>query len=92
MLKLPSPPIASNAATATKILGLIETQEGEYQMSLAEAYHDLGEKTFKGLRRMLPLTRQKLDWDKVSPSYLQTASRFSLHKIFRFWVINLALN
>ena len=35
-------------------------------MSLNEAYHDLGEKTFKGLRRALPMTRQKLDWERVS--------------------------
>lgn len=34
-------------------------------MSLNDTYQEMGEKTFKGLRRALPLTRQKIDWDKV---------------------------
>lgn len=51
--------------TASKLLASIEAQESDYQTSLTEAYHEMGEKTFKGLRRALPLTRQKLDWDKV---------------------------
>lgn len=49
----------------TKLLKLIEIQEGEYQTSLANVYHEMGEKTFKGLRRALPMTRSKMDWDKV---------------------------
>ncbi|ETW81790.1 hypothetical protein HETIRDRAFT_384237, partial [Heterobasidion irregulare TC 32-1] len=56
---------SSPAPSATKILALIEDQEGVYQASLAETYHEMSEKTFKGLRRALPLTRQKIDWDKV---------------------------
>jgi capping protein alpha len=55
-----------NASSASKILALIETREAEHQSALNDTYHDMGEKTFKGLRRALPLTRQKLDWDKVS--------------------------
>ena len=58
------PSLPSNTA-ASKILALIEEEEGKYQISLNETYQEMGEKTFKGLRRALPLTRQKLDWDKV---------------------------
>ena len=67
-LSVPLPPSASfSPATqaASKILGLIESEEGKYQDSLNFAYQDMSEKTFKSLRRALPLTRQKLDWDKV---------------------------
>ena len=63
-----SPAVTSslNASSASKILALIEAREAEHQAALNETYHDMGEKTFKGLRRALPLTRQKLDWDKAS--------------------------
>ena len=50
---------------ASKIIALIEDEEGKYQISLNDTYQEMGEKTFKGLRRALPLTRQKIDWDKV---------------------------
>jgi capping protein alpha len=56
---------SSPGPSATKVLALIADQEGAYQESLGGTYHEMGEKTFKGLRRALPLTRQKLDWDKV---------------------------
>ncbi|KIJ26670.1 hypothetical protein M422DRAFT_191937, partial [Sphaerobolus stellatus SS14] len=66
-LELPSAAVSSpNAGSASKILALIEVKETEHQNSINETYHEMGEKTFKGLRRALPLTRQKLDWDKVS--------------------------
>jgi capping protein alpha len=65
-LALPTAVVTSSpAAAASKILALIEDEEGTYQTSLNTTYHEMGEKTFKGLRRALPLTRQKLDWDKV---------------------------
>ena len=51
--------------TSEKILALIEHEEGNYQVALNDAYHEMAEKTFKGLRRALPLTRQKMDWDRV---------------------------
>jgi len=65
-LALPAPVVTSSpSAAASKILALIEDEEGKYQTSLNDTYYEMGEKTFKGLRRALPLTRQKLDWDKV---------------------------
>ncbi|KAJ7134535.1 F-actin-capping protein subunit alpha [Mycena epipterygia] len=65
-LSLPTAIVTSSpSASASKILALIEDEEGKYQVSLNDTYQEMGEKTFKGLRRALPLTRQKLDWDKV---------------------------
>ncbi|KAF8630941.1 hypothetical protein AX17_005298 [Amanita inopinata Kibby_2008] len=64
---LPQPILDSPPNTAaSKILALIGDEESHYQQSLASSYQDMGEKTFKGLRRALPLTRQKIDWDKVT--------------------------
>lgn len=59
------PSINADPSSAPKILALVEDAERKYQTNLSDTYHDLGEKTFKGLRRALPLTRQKVDWDKV---------------------------
>ncbi|EMD40291.1 hypothetical protein CERSUDRAFT_110894 [Gelatoporia subvermispora B] len=56
---------SSASSSASKILALIEAEEGKYQNALNDAYAEMGEKTFKGLRRALPMTRSKLDWDKV---------------------------
>jgi capping protein alpha len=60
-LSLALPPgIGSDAASTTKLFALIGDEEGKYQTALNDTYHDMGEKTFKGLRRALPLTRQKV--------------------------------
>ena len=66
---------SSSGASSKKVLALIADQEGAYQESLGDTYHEMGEKAFKGLRRALPLTRQKLDWDKVRPSLLDLMMR-----------------
>ena len=56
---------AGGASAASKVLALVESEESRYQTSLNDTYAEMGEKTFKGLRRALPMTRSKLDWDKV---------------------------
>ncbi|KAI0700035.1 F-actin-capping protein subunit alpha [Cerioporus squamosus] len=67
-VSLTLPPAISpsgGASAASKVLALIEAEEGKYQTSLNDAYAEMSEKTFKGLRRALPMTRSKLDWDRV---------------------------
>ncbi|KAI0338904.1 F-actin capping protein, alpha subunit [Trametopsis cervina] len=65
-LDLPSGISPSNeSAAASKILALIDAEETKYQTSLNESYQEMGDNLFKGLRRALPMTRAKLDWDKV---------------------------
>lgn len=56
---------SGDGSAAPKILALVEDEEGKYQISLNETYQEMSEKTFKSLRRALPMTRSKLDWDKV---------------------------
>lgn len=44
----------------------ISTTEKKYQEELNKGFVGLSEGAFKGLRRQLPVTRQKIEWDKVT--------------------------
>ncbi len=59
------PPSAPSTQAAKQLLLQISEQENKYQTLLSDTYQDLGEKRFKTLRRALPMTRNKIDWDKV---------------------------
>lgn len=48
------------------IVRAVEKHEDAYQAAIERVYDDLSEKAFKALRRQLPVTRQKVDWDKVT--------------------------
>ncbi|CAO3647264.1 unnamed protein product [Cunninghamella echinulata] len=50
---------------SANIVKEIATLEKKYQTAMNNSYSDLSEDTFKGLRRALPLTRNKLDWNKI---------------------------
>jgi capping protein alpha len=62
------PPTAPSTQAAKQLLLQIAEQEDAYQTALSDTYQDLGEKRFKSLRRALPMTRNKIEWEKVRTS------------------------
>lgn len=56
----------TGASLADSVLKSIEKVEAEYQQGINENYQQLNSTTFKALRRALPLTRHKLDWNKIN--------------------------
>ncbi len=56
----------SSGASASEIIKQIASLERNYQMELNRAFGQLSEGAFKGLRRQLPVTRQKIEWEKIS--------------------------
>lgn len=53
------------AAMAQRVVHIIREAEAKYQSSINENYKSMDNKTFKALRRHLPLTRSKIDWAKI---------------------------
>lgn len=54
------------SGTGSGIAKEISTAEKKYQEELNKGFTSLSEGAFKGLRRQLPVTRQKIEWDKVA--------------------------
>ncbi|KAJ1915182.1 F-actin-capping protein subunit alpha [Mycoemilia scoparia] len=54
-----------NSELASSIVKKIRALEQQYHRSLNDHYSQLSQKTFKAFRRMLPITRNKVDWDKI---------------------------
>lgn len=61
-------PIAAtiSSGSGSDIAREIGINEKKYQEELNRGFTDLSEGAFKGLRRQLPVTRQKIEWDKVA--------------------------
>lgn len=59
------PESGSADAIAQAALKAIAKIEATYQAALDTSYSTMGDTTFKALRRALPITRNRIDWDKI---------------------------
>lgn len=55
-----------SSESAASIVREITIAEKKYQEEVNKGFNNLSEGAFKGLRRQLPITRQKIEWDKIA--------------------------
>jgi capping protein alpha len=55
-----------SSASGAEIVKVLAASERKYQEELNRGFTGLSEGAFKSLRRQLPVTRQKIEWDKVT--------------------------
>lgn len=58
--------LSPSSLTAQVVIREIAIAEKRYQEELNKGFTNLSEGAFKGLRRQLPITRQKVEWDKIA--------------------------
>ena len=76
-IKLEASSALSPAAVAAELLKKVAATEKAYQEELNRGFGRLSEGTFKGLRRQLPVTRQKVEWEKIGGYRVSFLSSFS---------------
>ncbi|EYE92078.1 F-actin-capping protein subunit alpha [Aspergillus ruber CBS 135680] len=57
--------VSISSLSAETVISRIAAAERDYQETLNRAFVQMAEEAFKNLRRQLPITRQKVEWEKV---------------------------
>ncbi len=66
--------ISSSLEASSSIVKAIGAAEKKFQEELNASFTNLSEGAFKSLRRQLPVTRQKIEWEKISSYRVSAAS------------------
>lgn len=62
----PTTVTAAHALLGSEIVRTVARAEKAWQEEMNRGFARLSEGEFKGLRRQLPVTRQKVEWEKVT--------------------------